>query len=94
MVQRKLTEARGDIQRSVWKLEKILEEVKRGMKKKPEIQDFKVPYSVYVNMHNGDDYIPVPLSNLDDGEINMLLNNFCREVRKAAGIEAAICYPW
>ena len=44
------------------------------MKKKPEIQDFKVPYSVYVNMHNGDDYIPVPLSNLDDGEINMLLS--------------------
>ena len=26
----KLTEARGDIQRSVWKLEKILEEVKKG----------------------------------------------------------------
>ena len=26
----RLTEARGDIQRSVWKLEKILEEVKKG----------------------------------------------------------------
>ena len=26
----KLTEARGDIQRSVWKLEKILEEVNKG----------------------------------------------------------------
>ena len=26
----KLTEARADIQRSVWKLEKILEEVKKG----------------------------------------------------------------
>ena len=57
------------------------------MKKKPEIQDFRVPSGVFVNMHNGDDYIRVPLSNLDDGEINMLLNNFCREVRKAAGIE-------
>ena len=56
------------------------------MKKKPEIQDFKVPCNVYVNMHNGN-YIPVPLSNLDDDEINTLLNNFCREVRKAAGIE-------
>ena len=57
------------------------------MKKKPEIQDFRVPSGVFVNMHNGDDYIHVPLSNLDDGEINMLLNNFWREVRKAAGIE-------
>ena len=57
------------------------------MKKKPEIQDFKVPCSVYVNMHNGNDYIPVPLSNLDDDEINTLLNNFCRGVRSAAGIE-------
>ena len=57
------------------------------MKKKLEIQDFKVPYSVYVNMHNGDDYIPVPLSNLDDDEINTLLNNFCRGVRSAAGIK-------
>ena len=57
------------------------------MKKKPEIQDFKVPCSVYVNMHNGNDYISVPLSNLDDDEINTLLNNFCREVRREAGIE-------
>ena len=57
------------------------------MKKTPEIQDFRVPSGVFVNMHNGDDYIHVPLSNLDDGEINMLLNNFCRGVRKAAGIE-------
>ena len=57
------------------------------MKKKPEIQDFKVPCSVYVNMHNGNDYIPVPLSNLDDDEINTLLNNFCMGVRSAAGIE-------
>ena len=57
------------------------------MKKKPEIQDFRVPSGVFVNMHNGDDYIHVPLSNLDDGEINMLLNNFCRGVSKAAGIE-------
>ena len=57
------------------------------MKKKLEIQDFKVPRGVYVNMHNGGDYIQVPLSNLDDGEINTLLNNFCREVRRAADIE-------
>lgn len=57
------------------------------MKKKPEIQDFRVPSGVFVNMHNGDDYIHVPLSNLDDGEIDMLLNNFCRGVRKAAGTE-------
>ena len=57
------------------------------MKKKPEIQDFKMPCSVYVNMHNGNDYIPVPLSNLDDDEINTLLNNFCRGVRSADGIK-------
>lgn len=56
------------------------------MKKKPEIQDFKVPNGAYVNMHNGTDYIQVPLSNLDEDEINMLLNNFEREVRKAAGV--------
>ena len=57
------------------------------MKKKPEIQDFKVPSGVFVNMHNDNDYVQVPLSNLDDGEINTLLNNFCREVRIAAGIK-------
>lgn len=57
------------------------------MKKKPEIQDFKVPCGVYVNMHNDDDYIQVPLSNLDEDEINMLLGKFCDGVRKAAGVE-------
>lgn len=56
------------------------------MKKQPEIKDFTVPSSVYVNMHNDNDYIRIPLSNLEESEINTLLSNFEREVRKAAEV--------
>ena len=50
------------------------------MKKQPEIMPFKVPEHVRVNMHNGQDFVPIPLSNLDGDEVEKLCFDFCRAV--------------
>lgn len=50
------------------------------MKKQPEIMPFKVPEHVRVNMHNGQDFVPVPLSNLDETEVEKLCIDFCLTV--------------
>lgn len=55
------------------------------MKKGPIIQDFKVPESVFVNMQNDNDYIKIPLENLDNEELEELCLNFVRGVAKQAG---------
>ena len=57
------------------------------MKQRPEMQDLKVPDSVYVNMHNGSDYVKVPVANLDPGEVKELLTNFVEEFIERAGFE-------
>ncbi len=57
------------------------------MKQRPEIQALKVPNDVYVNMHNGSDYVKVPVANLDPGEVSALLNNFIEEFIERAGFE-------
>ena len=56
------------------------------MKKQPEIMPFKVPEHVRVNMHNGQDYVPVPLSNLDEAEVEKLCIDFCLSVYAEAGL--------
>ena len=57
------------------------------MKQRPEMQDLKVPDSVYVNMHNGSDYVKVPVANLDPGEVSELLTNFIEEFIERAGFQ-------
>lgn len=57
------------------------------MKQKPEIQALKVPDNVYVDMHNGSDYVKVPVGNLDPEEISVLLTNFIEEFIERAGFE-------
>ena len=57
------------------------------MKQRPEMQDLKVPDSVYVNMHNGSDYVKVPVANLDPGEVMDLLTNFVEEFIERADLE-------
>ncbi len=57
------------------------------MKQRPEIQALKVPDGVYVNMHNGSDYVKVPVANLDPGEVKELLTNFVEEFIERAGFE-------
>lgn len=57
------------------------------MKLKPTILDFRIPEHVYVNMHNGQDYVPVPISNLDEDEVNLLLHNFEKSIRELAGVK-------
>ena len=57
------------------------------MKQRPEIQALKVPNDVYVNMHNGSDYVKVPVANLDPGEVEELLTNFVEEFIERAGFE-------
>lgn len=56
------------------------------MKKQPEIIPFKTPKYVRVNMHNGQDYVPVPLSNLDENEVEKLCLDFCLSVYAEAGL--------
>lgn len=56
------------------------------MKKQPEIISFKVPEHVRVNMHNGQDFVPVPLSNLDEAEVEKLCLDFCLAVYAQAGL--------
>ena len=55
------------------------------MKKKPVIQKFSTPDSVFVNMQNGGDYIKMPLENLDRDEIKELLIDFVERVAVSAG---------
>ena len=50
------------------------------MKKQPEIMPFKVPEHVRVNMHNGQDFVLVPLSNFDGAEVEKLCIDFCLTV--------------
>ena len=57
------------------------------MKKQPEICDFTVPSNVFVNMHNGDDYTRIPLSNLDINEVRTLCTNFTKGVYTEAGFK-------
>ena len=57
------------------------------MKQRPEIQALKVPNDVYVNMHNGSDYVKMPVANLDPGEVKELLTNFVGEFIERAGFE-------
>lgn len=57
------------------------------MKKRPEIQALKVPDNVYVDMHNGTDYVKVPVVNLDPREVMDLLTNFVEEFIERADLE-------
>lgn len=56
------------------------------MKKQPEITPFIAPKHVFVNMHNGQDYVPVPLGNLDEAEVEKLCLDFCLAVYAGAGL--------
>ena len=55
------------------------------MKKKPIIEKFSHPDSVFVNMQNGGDYVRVPLENLDRDEVKELLIDFVERVAVSAG---------
>ena len=55
------------------------------MKKKPIIQKFSKPDSVFVNMQNGNDYVRIPLTNLDADEVKELLIDFIEKVAVSAG---------
>ena len=55
------------------------------MKKKPVIQKFSKPDSVFVNMQNGSDYVRIPLTNLDADEVKELLIDFVEKVAVSAG---------
>ena len=56
------------------------------MKKQPEIMPFKIPEHVRVNMHNGQDFVPVPLSNLDETEVEKICLDFCLSIYAKAGL--------
>ena len=55
------------------------------MKKKPVIQKFSKPDSVFVNMQNGSDYVRIPLTNLDADEVKELLIDFVEKIAVSAG---------
>ena len=59
--------------------------VRGFMKKKPVIQKFSTPDSVFVNMQNGSDYVRIPLTNLDADEVKELLIDFVKTVAGSAG---------
>lgn len=54
--------------------------------KAPTIQPFRVPDSVFVNMHNDDDYVSIPLKNLDASEVEKLCKEFVLAICTSAGV--------